>query len=197
MKRSESCNEIAGALAEAQAEMKNPGFDAQNPHFRNRFASLAAVRNAVIPAMAKHGISVVQELTNGDGGVSCLTVLHHKSGQWMEFGPLTMPLVKIDPQTVGSASTYGKRYSLQAVAGVVGDEDDDAEQAQARDYRPDARIKEFADRLNKAFEVGISGPVLSILDELQEDAELKVAVWGKLGSAMRRQIKDWVEEAKS
>lgn len=56
MKRSENCAEISAALAAAQAEMKNPSFDSTNPHFRNKFASLAAIRNAVVPVFAKHGL---------------------------------------------------------------------------------------------------------------------------------------------
>ena len=132
MKRSDQIDEIADALAQAQAEMKNPTFDSANPHFKNRFASLAAVRNAAIPVLAKQGISLIQELTSDERGVGCLTILSHKSGQWMEIGPLYMPVGKADPQGFGSASTYCKRYSLMAVCGCVGDEDDDGNAASHR-----------------------------------------------------------------
>ena len=121
--------EIAKALAAAQAEMQNPGFDSTNPHFRNKFASLAAVRNAVVPVLAKHGISMCQDLATADGGVSCTTILTHSSGQQMKFGPLSLPASKADAQGYGSAATYARRYALMAVAGVVGDEDDDANSA--------------------------------------------------------------------
>jgi hypothetical protein len=126
MKRSEPCDAISAALAAAQAEMKNPNFDSTNPHFRNKFASLAAIRNAVVPVFAKHGLSVMQELTSTEGTVACLTVVQHSSGQWLEFGPLAVPIPKGDAQGYGSASTYCKRYSLQSVAAIVGDEDDDS-----------------------------------------------------------------------
>lgn len=132
MKRSDQIDQIADALAQAQAEMKNPTFDSANPHFKNRFASLAAVRNAAIPVLAKQGISLIQELTSDERGVGCLTILSHKSGQWMEIGPLYMPVGKADPQGFGSASTYCKRYSLMAVCGCVGDEDDDGNAASQR-----------------------------------------------------------------
>lgn len=132
MKRSEQTDAISKALAAAQAEMKNPAFDSTNPHFRNKFASLAAIRNAVVPVFAKHGLSVMQELTSTEDGVACLTILQHESGQWMEFGPLVMPVSKADAQGYGSASTYCKRYSLQSVAAIVGDEDDDGNEAAAK-----------------------------------------------------------------
>lgn len=121
--------QIAAALSKAQLEMSNPGFDSTNPHFRNKFASLAAVRNAVVPVLAKHGISMSQDLSSVEGGVSCVTILSHGSGQQMKFGPLILPVSKNDAQGFGSAATYARRYSLMAVAGVVGDDDDDANAA--------------------------------------------------------------------
>ncbi|NCW72853.1 MAG: hypothetical protein EBW12_07645 [Actinobacteria bacterium] len=136
MKRSEPCDAISAALAAAQAEMKNPSFDSTNPHFRNKFASLAAIRNAVVPVFAKHGLSVMQELTSGEDTVACLTVVQHSSGQWLEFGPLAMPVSKPDAQGYGSASTYCKRYSLQSVAAIVGDEDDDGNEASKPTQKP-------------------------------------------------------------
>ena len=138
MKASEQIDQISAALAAAQAEMSNPAFDAQNPHFRNRFASLAAVRNAVVPVLEKHGVSVHQDLTNAEGAVRSTTLLTHKSGQWIEFGPLAMPLAKADAQGVGSSATYCRRYQLMAVCGVVGDDDDDAETAVGR--QPQTKI---------------------------------------------------------
>lgn len=129
MIRSDNINEIAQAIAKAQSEMQNAAFDSKNPHFGNRFASLAAVRDAVIPPLAKNGIAVLQDIVNVEGGISCTTILVHSSGQWMEFGPLIMPFAKADAQGFGSAATYCKRYHLMAVAGVAGDADEDAEAA--------------------------------------------------------------------
>jgi hypothetical protein len=125
-------NEIAAALAKAQCEMSNPGFDSTNPHFRNKYASLAAVRNATIPVLARHGVSVIQDVKTADNGVSCETILTHSSGQQMRLGPLVLPVSKADAQGYGSAITYARRYHLMAVAGVVGDADDDAEGAVGR-----------------------------------------------------------------
>jgi hypothetical protein len=120
---------LAAALAKAQTEMQNPSFDSANPHFKNRFASLAAVRNSVVPVLAKYGISMCQDLQTVDGGIACTTILTHSSGQQMRFGPLTLPASKADAQGFGSAATYARRYAMMAVAGVVGDDDDDANAA--------------------------------------------------------------------
>jgi hypothetical protein len=123
--------QLAAAFAKAQMEMQNPAFDAANPHFKSRFASLAAVRNAVIPCFAKHGIALTQDITSVEGGVSCITILMHASGQEKRFGPLILPVAKNDAQGFGSASTYARRYTMQSVAGVVGDDDDDGNAATA------------------------------------------------------------------
>ena len=120
---------LASALAAAQLEMKNPRMDSTNPHFRNRYASLAAVRDAVVPLLARHGISLMQNLTTTERGIGCETILLHTSGETLRFGPLVLPATKADAQGFGSAATYARRYTLMAIAGVVGDEDDDGEGA--------------------------------------------------------------------
>jgi len=211
MKRSDAINEISSALAKAQAEMKNPGFDSTNPHFRNKFASLASVRNAVIPVLAKHCISLTQELTNTESGVNCLTIISHASGQWMEFGPLVMPVGKNDAQGFGSASTYCKRYSLMAVCGVVGDEDDDAEAAQGRTginprgdmgltitpAQRDPIVAEFRAALDlDAEEHQIASAVYAIHDRIRMNPDLYVAVSDVMTSKERSALKAFVKMAK-
>ena len=123
---------IGAALARAQLEMVNPAFDMVNPHFRNKYASLAAVRDAVIPVLAKHGIALVQNLRTVHGEtpmMSVETTLYHSSGQFLKFDGLDLPVMKRDAQGFGSAATYARRYALMAIAGVVGEPDDDANTA--------------------------------------------------------------------
>ncbi len=198
-------NEIAGALAKAQAEMTNPAFDAQNPHFRNRYASLAAVRNAVVPVLAKHGIACLQDLRAVDTGISCETVLTHASGQSLRFGPLILPVSKADAQGFGSAATYARRYQLMAVAGVVGDADDDAEAAvtshnghsQITNHKQNnSKAKEYADRFAEAVQAGIDGAVYDIHQEIVSDEEFYRQVWAFLPSGMRRQLKEIIDREK-
>lgn len=124
-------DQLATALAAAQAEMSNPRFDKVNPDFRSKYASLAAVRDAVIPVLSRHGIAVVQTLHQSDGGIGCTTLLLHKSGQQLQ-STLAVPASKQDAQGLGSAATYARRYSLMAMVGVVGDEDDDGNAAVAK-----------------------------------------------------------------
>lgn len=120
---------LAAALVKAQREMKNPTFDAKNPHFNSKYASLVAVREAVIPVFNKNGLVIQQwpgcKVEGERLFAGCRTVLMHDSGEIQEFDTY-LPLDKANAHGAGSCITYARRYSLMAIAGVVGDEDDDA-----------------------------------------------------------------------
>jgi hypothetical protein len=127
MNTSEQINEIAIALAKAQAEMTNPVFNKVNPHFKSKYADLASVLNAVRPALAKHGIALMQMTGMEEAGVVLYTRLTHISGQWIEsIYPVT---ASGKHQEIAAALTYAKRLSLSAIAGVAGEEDDDGNAA--------------------------------------------------------------------
>ena len=113
-------------LAAAQAEMENPALDKENPHFRNRFASLAAIRNAVVPCLARHGLACVQVVEQG----RVVTRVYGPEGDSIDLAGVPVSLSG-NPQANGSEMTYAKRYSLSAAFCVVGDEDDDGEAATA------------------------------------------------------------------
>jgi hypothetical protein len=136
-------SELNKALAAAQLEMKNPEFDSTNPHFKNKYASLASVRNAVVPVFAKHGIGVVQTPVCSQGYAGVRTVLTHSDGTERDCGELTFRLQKDDAQGAGSAITYARRYALQAIAGVVGDADDDGNEASKTPSKPPVKAGTF------------------------------------------------------
>lgn len=131
MRTSESTKEIAAALAKAQGAMKPARKDSQNPHFKSKYADLAAMVEACRPHLTANGIAAVQDAVLGDRGVEVTTRLLHSSGEWLEFGPLTVPVGKSDAHGVGSATTYAKRYALDAAVGIAADEDDDGNAAVA------------------------------------------------------------------
>ncbi len=139
MTTTEQINEIAKAAAAAQAELKPALKDATNPHFKSKYADLASVVEAA-SVYASHGIAIFQDVTSGEGGVSVSTRMAHTSGQWIEFGPLTIPLSKMDAHGVGSATTYAKRYGLQAAA-LIPSEDDDANEAVQNVTKGDAEVR--------------------------------------------------------
>src|SRR6266850_4667884 len=126
--RSSDIKDLAIALAKAQGEMPIAGLNKQNPYFKSRYADLTSVVTAARPALAKHGLSVVQNILRNDEGQSVLhTILLHSSGQFIESRMLINP-PKPDIQTVSSFTTYLKRMAYASLVGVVtGEEDDDGE----------------------------------------------------------------------
>lgn len=128
MNRSENIDQLALSLVAAQTELKNPPFDSKNPHFKNSYASLASVRDTVTPVLAKHGLAVVQLLGANEQGPTCETMLVHKSGQFLT-SVLALPVDRNNAQGYGSAYSYARRYALMAITNVVGEPDDDGNQA--------------------------------------------------------------------
>jgi len=130
-------NELAAALAKAQGEIQPAPKDADNPYFKSKYASLPAVRAAMQEAFAKTGLSVVQ-IPEVDQGRICLhTLLLHSSGQKLNCGTLAAEVDLTNPQKLGSAITYFRRYALAAISQTVADDDDDAE-AVRKDPKPNA-----------------------------------------------------------
>ena len=127
MLKSESIAALAAALAKAQGEMENAGKNSVNPHFKSKYADLAEILNTVRPVLSKHGLAVTQFPAFEGNIASVETILTHSSGEWMS-GICSAPVQKADPQGVGSALTYLRRYSLAAVCGLA-QEDDDANAA--------------------------------------------------------------------
>jgi hypothetical protein len=129
---SEEIGELAKALPEAQKAIGKISRDATNPHFNNKYASLSEIRDAVVPALNDHGITVLQPTTADGAAVYVTTILLHTSAQWLR-STHRIPVSRIDAQGVGSAVTYAKRQALQALMVVAAPgEDDDAEGAVGR-----------------------------------------------------------------
>lgn len=137
MQTSEQINDIAAAMVKAQASMKPAVKDATNPAFRSKYADLAAVWDACRGPLTANGLTVWQDVTTEADGIAVRTRLVHTSGQWVEFGPLVVPLSKHDAHGVGSATSYGKRYGLSAAVGIVAEDDDDGNAA-AQNAKPAA-----------------------------------------------------------
>lgn len=129
MNKSESIKEISVALSKFQGEVANPKNSADNPFFKSKYAPLNEILNDVRPLLSKYGLSVLQ-MPSGDGdNLVITTLLMHSSGEWIESCPLKMKPAKNDPQGIGSAITYGRRYTLAAVLGISSEDDDDGNAA--------------------------------------------------------------------
>jgi hypothetical protein len=115
---------IATALVKAQKAFGPALKSSTNPHFKSRYADLAACVEAVIEGLNGAGIALVQRTSEDATGVTVETVFIHESGEVLECGKLHVPAAKQDPQGYGSALTYARRYSLMAACGIAPEDDD-------------------------------------------------------------------------
>jgi len=121
--QSTEIKDLAAALAKAQAEIKPAKKDTDNPFFKSKYADLASVQDACMSHLTKNGLSVVQTIQYVGTETLLVTTLLHTSGQWVRSTAPVKP-TKNDPQGLGSALTYMRRYSLAALVGVAQEDDD-------------------------------------------------------------------------
>lgn len=129
MNKSESIGELAAALVKVQSKLKPAHKSAENPFYKSKYADLTSVWDSCRDLLAENGLAVVQTTDyTENGSVAVESILVHTSGEFIG-GVLELPVSKHDAQGVGSAITYGRRYGLAALVGIVADEDDDGNRA--------------------------------------------------------------------
>ena len=129
MEQSESINELATALAKAQAEIRNPGKNTKNTFFKNEYADLTAVLGCIRPVASANGLSFIQAVEAKAGHVCVSSQISHSSGQWIkQTASLEIPKSSKNPiQDLGSMATYFKRYQAQSMWAICSEEDTDAQ----------------------------------------------------------------------
>ena len=131
MQRSETIGDLIAALAKAQADfgqaiktVTNNAFGADRVY---KYADLASNIDAVRPALNKHGIALMQfpEVNLETQTVAVSTALHH--GEQFISQTFEAPAVGrggFNVQSIGAATTYLRRYGLQALCGLASEDDD-------------------------------------------------------------------------
>lgn len=131
---SPSIDKLATALAKAQGEIKPAAKDSVNPHFKSKYADLAAIDEASREALAKNGLAVVQLPRATGRTVTMVYALLHTSGQYLG-SDLSMTAQQDTPQAIGGCITYQRRYTKAALVGIS-QEDDDGNSASSRSHAP-------------------------------------------------------------
>ena len=191
---------IATALVKAQKAFGPALKSSTNPHFKSKYADLAACIEAVIDALNDNGIALIQRQHPHEGGVAIETVFLHESGESYSAGTLTVPATKHDAQGYGSTLTYARRYSLMAACGIAPEDDDgnaarkpandDGQPANAQ--RQDMSPKGRAQRIAAGVAAGdAAGAALAMSGW---DKPLLDAVWAALDVATQEKLnKAWPE----
>jgi ERF superfamily len=135
---SESVAALASALAKAQAELANPEksltatIRSGRPGERERtfrYAPLSSGLDIVRKTLGKHEIATVQTTAVDSAAltVTLTTMLAHASGEWIASDWPVCPIAETaNPQRMGAALTYARRYALFTLVGIAGEDDLDA-----------------------------------------------------------------------
>lgn len=131
---------LTKALVKAQSEFPSIPNDAENPHFKNKFASLHTIMEKVLPVLNANGLALMQFPTALEGQPALRTKLVHAESGEYEEDTMLLVLAKNDPQSQGSALTYARRYAVLSALGLVADEDDDGATASKSRAVPETTV---------------------------------------------------------
>lgn len=106
-------------LLEAKKEIGKVAKNAKNPHFRNTYADINALIEAVEPILLSHGLLLLQPIIENHVVTRIIDV---ENGEAIE-SILPLPL-NLTPQQLGSAVTYFRRYTLQSLLSLQVADDD-------------------------------------------------------------------------
>lgn len=137
---SESTELVCAALVQCQGEVKSAEFDAVNPFFKSKYATLGSVIEASREALLKNGLAIFQVPIISENTVTLKTTIVHKSGQVLDAGAMSLGLGESDrnsdAQLAGSLITYLRRYSWSSVLGIYADSDSDGNDAPKGTVKP-------------------------------------------------------------
>jgi ERF superfamily len=129
---------LAAALAKAQAELVNPEKSltatirsgrAGEGERSFRYAPLSSGLDIVRKTLGQHEIATMQTtaVDQASGMVNLTTMLAHASGEWIASDWPVCPVAETaNPQRMGAALTYARRYALFTLVGIAGEDDLDA-----------------------------------------------------------------------
>jgi ERF superfamily len=135
---SETVAALASALAKAQVELVNPE-KSLTATIRSgrpgegersfRYAPLSSGLDTVRKTLGQHEIATLQTtaIDQTAGMVHLTTTLAHASGEWIASDWPVCPIAETaNPQRMGAALTYARRYALFTLVGIAGEDDLDA-----------------------------------------------------------------------
>ena len=172
MEKSESIKALAAALTKAQAEMSGAKKSAKNPFFKSNYANLEEVINCVKEPFANNGLSFMQFPVSADGFAGVNTIIMHESGEYIsqEF---MLKCAKNDPQGMGSAITYAKRYGLQGAVGLPSEDDDGNAASAPAPKKPQMTQKQAVESLAAAKNMKALGMAWDAIPvNLKQDADV-------------------------
>ena len=164
------------ALIALQSELKPLAKKAKGHH--GAYASLDQVMEYLRPLCEKHGLAIIQTPQGGSTGQCTINtiIVHAESGEQLESS-ITIPMQRQnDPQAYGAALSYGRRYSLLCVFGLVTEDDD----ASSSSYSLEKVLRELG-------AAGDLNELIQVKNRHYEDGLLKDALWKRVHDLVYRE----------
>ena len=111
-------------LLEFQMKVSSISKDSENPFFKSKYFDINKLLEIIKPVLNEMEVVILQPLDNINGRPALTTVLYDtKESKQLYNSTITLPDLT-DPQKMGSAITYYRRYSLQSLLGLEAEDDD-------------------------------------------------------------------------
>jgi ERF superfamily len=148
-------NNLATALIAAKLKFKPIAKTKTNPHFKSKYACLDSILDAISDALAASGLLLIQptEIENGTSVLKTI-LIHAPTGDRFE-SILPLPILS-DPQKLGSALTYYRRYGICNLLAISPDEDDDGSKFSTSKTESEAKQSLDVFRINEISVLGKS-----------------------------------------
>ncbi len=148
-------------ILKIQNEIGKLSKDKENPFFHSSYFDLNQILDKLNPLLEKYQLGIIQPLGNVDGRPALNTVVLDNDGSEVFRSTVTLPDLQ-DPQKMGGAITYYRRYALQALF-LLQAEDTDGEIGQ---HAPKKLTQKDLQAKNKADKDNGVDPLLEPIDEI-------------------------------
>ena len=106
-------------LFEAKKEIGKITKDSKNPFFKSNYLSLNGLIDAVDDVLNKHNLILLQPILDSNVVTKIVDIESNEE----IISAIQLPSIS-DPQKLGSAITYYRRYTLQSLLGLQAEDDD-------------------------------------------------------------------------
>jgi hypothetical protein len=183
------------ALLAAQRVMGKVKKDASNPAFRTKYATLQSVLETIDGPLNDNGLVLLQRFDVGEGVPVLITeIVHAASGDRIASAVPVVSKDPTDPQKIGAAITYYRRYSLLALLGLAPEDDDG--HAASQPARQNTANPPPAFASNKLFTATDFGKLVDRLWQLAEDGAALARIKDELNGSRHRMTREMMDEAR-
>jgi hypothetical protein len=116
-------------LFEAKKEIGKISKDSTNPFFKSKYFDINSLLEHVEPILQKHDLLLLQPIRDGRVETRIYDTESKEANIGFVYAEIQLPNIT-DPQKLGSAITYYRRYTLQSLLGLQAEDDDGNKAAQ-------------------------------------------------------------------